>query len=462
MEYNPANSAVYREWLQWQPHNRVWDKWLVMAMIGISVGTTSFMLQKSIQFLFETREALGRFFIDQQAVWGYLLAWCSYVLISAAAALISAMLVVKVAPAASASGVPHIMAFLNGVRIPKVLNVWTFVVKFWSCSLAVAAGLPVGPEGPLIHMGAILGAAMSGLHSTTMGFDLGVFRHLRGSKHKRDFVTAGVAAGVAAAFDAPLGGLLFAFEEVASFWHSHLGWQVFFCCTMAVLVQVHSTASPCSFSSAPNLSCRAPSFSSPSCRTMAVFVLGPSVPAVDLLFHHGRALSGDSHTAAPRVQNLLQSLDREIHNTGHFGFFNGNVTFKVGVEVYAHVLTIFPAALLGLVCGAFAVVFSKLNLAIMRWRARFIKPRDERRLAEVLVMTTIYIGVCMLLPHFFTCRSTDCTVPVSNPGAEPECPSALVHSNDTLLTTNEDLALVRSPPRMVSRAGHQSGSAVDR
>jgi chloride channel 7 len=242
MEYNPANSAAYRDWLQWQPHGRVWDKWLVMALIGISVGTTSFLLQKSIQFLFSTRELLGRFFIDRQAIWGYLLAWMSYVLLSAVAALGAALLVVKVAPAASASGVPHIMAYLNGVRIPKVLNVWTFVVKFWSCSLAVAAGLPVGPEGPLIHMGAILGAAMSGLHSTTMGFDLGVFRHLRGSKNKRDFVTAGVAAGVAAAFDAPLGGLLFAFEEVASFWHSHLGWQVFFCCTMAVLVQVRPNA----------------------------------------------------------------------------------------------------------------------------------------------------------------------------------------------------------------------------
>ena len=238
MEYNPANSAVYREWLQWQPHERSWDKWLVMALIGLSVGTTSFLLQQAIEILFSVREHLGRFFLDQQAAWGYLLAWIFYVALSAGAATGAALLVVKVAPAARASGVPEIMAFLNGVRVPGVLNIWTFVVKFWSCSLGVAAGLPIGPEGPLIHMGAILGAAMSGFHSTTLHFDLGWLRHLRASNHKRDFVTAGVAAGVAAAFDAPLGGLLFAFEEVASFWHSHLGWQVFFCCTMAVLTQV--------------------------------------------------------------------------------------------------------------------------------------------------------------------------------------------------------------------------------
>ena len=144
------------------------------------------------------------------------------------------------------------------------------------------------------------------------------------------------------------------------------------------------------------------------------------------------------------LQNLLQSLNAQLHHTGHFGFFNGNVTFKVGVEVYAHVLTIFPAAVLGLICGAFAVAFSKLNLAIARWRARCVKQTHTRRLMEVVLMTVVYVGIGMLLPHRFNCRSTPCTVPVSDTTALPRCPESFVHSNDTLLTTNEDLALVRS------------------
>ena len=49
-------------------------------------------------------------------------------------------------------------------------------------------------------------------------------------RDKRDFVTAGVATGIATAFGAPLGGLLFAMEEVATFWRLDLGWLTFFAC----------------------------------------------------------------------------------------------------------------------------------------------------------------------------------------------------------------------------------------
>lgn len=110
--------------------------------------------------------------------------------------------------------------------IPKVFNIFTVAVKFASCTLCVASGLPVGPEGPMIHMGAAIGAALSQGHSTTLGFTTNVFRRFRNPRDKRDFVTAGVAAGVATAFNAPIGGLLFAFEEVASYWRHSLGWQV--------------------------------------------------------------------------------------------------------------------------------------------------------------------------------------------------------------------------------------------
>ena len=61
---------------------------------------------------------------------------------------------VFVEPAAASSGIPEVIAFLNGTFQRRILNIRTFCVKFVSSTLAVASGLPVGPEGPMIHMGA--------------------------------------------------------------------------------------------------------------------------------------------------------------------------------------------------------------------------------------------------------------------------------------------------------------------
>lgn len=91
-----------------------------------------------------------------------------------------------------AVGITRVTEYFHNGCLSQVFNVRTLWVKFVSCAAAVGSGLPVGPEGPMIHIGAMIGAALSQGHSTTLGFTTGLFKRFQNPKDKRDFVTAGM------------------------------------------------------------------------------------------------------------------------------------------------------------------------------------------------------------------------------------------------------------------------------
>lgn len=136
--------------------------------------------------------------------------------------------------AASASRHPQAKSYLNGTNYLRFLRLKTLIVKAVGVIFSVSAGLAIGKEGPLVHSGAIFAANIS--HQTYLGHATWLpnwwrrwVHRFRNDRDKRDFVSGGAAAGVAAAFGSPVGGILFSLEEASSFWSIDLTWRVFLC-----------------------------------------------------------------------------------------------------------------------------------------------------------------------------------------------------------------------------------------
>ncbi|XP_008113070.2 chloride channel protein C [Anolis carolinensis] len=230
LDYLPSHSKIYKKWLQGQSYRLDWDRWLVMGLIGIVVGIMGFLIHQIIDYLIQLKWELVENYIQKN---NFHMTWICIFGIGLLMIIVSSGLVVFFCPAGAPSGLPEVIGFLNGASIPHVFNIRTFLGTFGSCVLAVASGLFCGPEGPMIHLGAVIGYGLSQFEPKILGINPLSFTRFWNTADKRNFVTAGAGAGIASVFHAPVGGLLFTLEEVASFWDIKLAWQTFFCCLMA-------------------------------------------------------------------------------------------------------------------------------------------------------------------------------------------------------------------------------------
>lgn len=106
---------------------------------------------------------------------------------------------VKTEPMISGSGIPQVEGEVTG----KLSQNWKRVLpaKFFGGFLCLLGGLSLGREGPSIQLGAMTGKGISRLLD-------------RGKTEERYLMTCGASAGLAAAFHAPLAGVIFAVEEI--------------------------------------------------------------------------------------------------------------------------------------------------------------------------------------------------------------------------------------------------------
>ncbi|KAK7610988.1 voltage gated chloride channel [Phyllosticta paracitricarpa] len=236
--------------------------WIVLILTGLASGWIAAFIDVASDWLGDLKTGYcrneggdGRFYLNKVfCCWGYdelaqcsdwhpwssalgatskggsyVVEYLSFVLLSVLFAACASILVKHHAIYAKHSGIPEIKTVLGGFVIRYFMGTWTLVIKSLGLCLAVASGLWLGKEGPLVHVACCCANVIMKLFSSINNNEA----------RKREVLSAAAAAGISVAFGAPVGGVLFSLEQLSYYFPDKTMWQSFVCAMLGA-VALHS------------------------------------------------------------------------------------------------------------------------------------------------------------------------------------------------------------------------------
>lgn len=168
---------------------------LLSALVGIFTGFLGTMFELGVNWVSKQRTVWLESSISQAVP-----LWMAAVLVSGVLAMIGYYLVHRFAPEAGGSGIPEIEGALDDRRPVRWWRV--LPVKFFGGLGTLGSGMVLGREGPTVQMGGNVGRMIAD-----------IFR-LKDKEGCHALIASGAAGGLAAAFNAPLAGIMFVVEEM--------------------------------------------------------------------------------------------------------------------------------------------------------------------------------------------------------------------------------------------------------
>jgi CIC family chloride channel protein len=181
--------------------SRFWNPRLIrMTLASLVAGTLIGVVGGAFRWCLLQAEQLR----DHLVLWSHgfrYVGWIIPVIAVVVAVAIARMLVLQVAPEASGSGIHRVEAIMAGDIGPG--NDMVLPVKFFGGLLSLGSGMALGREGPTVQMGASIGHIVAPFL-------------VRDPEDQKVVLAAGAGAGLGVAFNAPIGGSVFVFEELTT------------------------------------------------------------------------------------------------------------------------------------------------------------------------------------------------------------------------------------------------------
>lgn len=170
---------------------------LMAALVGTVAGLVGVAFEKAVNWVSNLRMASIAHVADH-----WFIVWPLAFMFSGLLAMVGYLLVRRFAPEAGGSGIPEIEGALEELRPVRWWRV--LPVKFVGGMGTLGAGMVLGREGPTVQIGGNIGRMIGD-----------IFR-MRSAEARHTLLATGAAAGLSAAFNAPLAGILFIIEEMRS------------------------------------------------------------------------------------------------------------------------------------------------------------------------------------------------------------------------------------------------------
>ena len=179
------------------------SEWFFLFLIGLLSACIVYSMEVGINSFLGARMKLYHMLPAAAA-------YFSYVAIMVSAILLAAKLT-SFWPSAAGSGIPELkVMFRSHTETGTHLSFFTIVVKVFGLILANGGGLPVGKEGPSVHIASAV--------ANQLATHLPIFRSFASDTNnlRMELIASGCAVGIAAPFGSPVGGLLFSIEKTSS------------------------------------------------------------------------------------------------------------------------------------------------------------------------------------------------------------------------------------------------------